>query len=145
LGAELPPRRVMDIAFLKTKNYKNDEDNYVSKGKIVYNKYKTKKTHGEQVIKLPRKVNLLVSKLIKDNSQKSDYLFLNTNDEPYTQQSLSKHIKNLFNGNSQDMLRSIYLSEYFKDLPKLQEMEKQALDMGHSISSQLNYYVKNDA
>jgi hypothetical protein len=37
------------------------------------------------------------------------------------------------------MLRHIYLSDKLKDVPKLQELEKLAADMGHSLKEQMEY------
>jgi hypothetical protein len=43
---------------------------------------------------------------------------------------------------SVDALRSIYLSEKYKDVPSMEEMESTANAMGHSITTGLTDYVK---
>jgi hypothetical protein len=40
------------------------------------------------------------------------------------------------------MLRSIFLSHYYRDLPKLEEMEELATKMGHSVNAAMGFYVK---
>jgi hypothetical protein len=43
---------------------------------------------------------------------------------------------------SVDALRSIYLSEKYKDVPSMEDMEKTAEAMGHTITTSLTDYVK---
>lgn len=143
LGEDLPPRRVLDYSSMKIRNY-TEHDNYIKAGKFYFNQYKTKDRHGTQIISIPKELNTLINKhkQINDNL---DYLLLNEDDKPYTSTALSKKISRMFDGNSMDMLRSIFLSNYYKDLPQLKSMERLASNMGHSINSALQYYVKNDA
>lgn len=141
LGEDLPPRRVLDYAGMKLKNY-TPEENYIKGGKFYFNQYKTKDRYGAQVITIPRELNTLITKWKKQNDN-SDYLLINEDGQPFTSTSLSKKISRMFDGNSMDMLRSIFLSHYYKDLPQLKSMEALASKMGHSVNSALNYYVKN--
>lgn len=143
LGEELPPRRVLDYANMKIRNYAANE-NYVKSGKFYFNQYKTKDRHGSQVITIPKELNSFINKW-KQVNEESDYLLLNEDEKPYTSPSLSKKISRLFDGNSMDMLRSIFLSHYYRDLPQVKKMEDLAYKMGHSVNSALQYYVKTDA
>ena len=143
LGEALPPRRVLDYSSMKIRNYK-ENDNYIKAGKFYFNQYKTKDRHGTQVISIPKELNTLINKHKQINDD-IDYLLLNEDDKPFTSTALSKKISRMFDGNSMDMLRSIFLSNYYKDLPQLKSMEKLASNMGHSINSALQYYVKKDA
>lgn len=144
LGEDLPPRRVLDYSSMKIRNYDKQKDNYIQAGKFYFNQYKTKDRHGTQIITIPKELNTLINKH-KQISDDVDYLLLNEDDKPFTSTALSKKISRMFEGNSMDMLRSIFLSNYYKDLPQLKSMEKLASNMGHSINSALQYYVKNDA
>lgn len=140
LGESLPPRRVLDYSLMKIKNFNKDKDNYIHSGKMYFNQYKTKDRYGQQIITIPKELNTLINKWKKMNS--SDYLLVNEDGKEFTSNSLSKKVSRLFDGNNVDMLRSIFLSHYYKDLPKLAEMEELATKMGHSVFSQMNYYVK---
>lgn len=142
LGAELPPRRVLDYSLMKIRNFDKEKDNYVSGGKFFFNQYKTKDRYGSQIIAIPKELNTLINKWKKSN-ETSDYLLINEEGNPFTSTALSKKISRMFDGNSMDMLRSIFLSHYYKDLPQLRAMEDLASKMGHSINSAMNYYVKN--
>lgn len=143
LGEDLPPRRVLDYANMKIRNYNADTDNYIKAGKFYFNQYKTKDRYGSQVISVPKELNTFINKW-KQINEDSDYLLLNEDEKPFTSTALSKKISRMFDGNSMDMLRSIFLSHYYKDMPQLKNMESLASKMGHSVSAALNYYVKSD-
>ena len=138
----LPPRRVLDYAIMKLKGYNRDTDNYYEKGKFYFNQFKTKGNKGKQEIEVPKEVVTLINK--RKKLATNDFLLDNESSEPYTQSSLSKKIKKLFQGNSQDVLRSIYLSNLYKDLPPLIMLQDTADKMGHSIDAALSFYVKKD-
>ena len=141
-GVDLPPRR-LEYADMKLRNFDKTVDNYLDKGKFVFNQYKTVKKHGTQVIPVPKDLNLVINKWKRLNP--TDYLLVNDKGEKFTTSYLSKRIKDLFEGNSQDVLRSIFLSNYYKDMPQLKTMEDMAERMGHSVPSALGFYVKKDA
>ena len=143
LGEDLPPRRVLDYSNMKIRNFDKEKDNYIHAGKFYFNQYKTKERYGSQVISIPKELNTFINKW-KQLNEESDFLLLNEDDKPFTSTSLSKKISRMFDGNSMDMLRSIFLSHYYKDMPQLKNMEALASKMGHSVSSALNYYVKTD-
>jgi hypothetical protein len=141
---DLPPRRLQDYAFMKTKGYDKDKEmnNYMDKKNFVFNVYKTHERYGTQTIAIPMELMTLIKKWKKIND--SEYLLItDEKGTPFNPSSLSKRLTSLF-GVSVDGLRSIYLSSVYKDMPKIEEMEKRAYQMGHSVSSALNYYVKKD-
>jgi hypothetical protein len=140
LGTDLPPRRVLDYSVMKIRNYDANRDNYIKGNNMIFNQYKTKDRYGVQSIVIPKELMTLINKWKKINE--SDYLLLNEKGEPFTSGSLSKKVGRLFDGNTIDMLRSIFLSNYYSALPPIKEMEKLATDMGHSINAQMSYYVK---
>lgn len=141
-GVDLPPRR-LEYADMKLRNFDKTVDNYLDKGKFVFNQYKTVKKHGTQVIPVPKDLNNVINKWKRLNP--TEYLLVNDKGEKFTTSYLSKRIKDLFEGNSQDVLRSIFLSNYYKDMPQLKTMEDMAERMGHSVPSALGFYVKKDA
>jgi hypothetical protein len=138
---DLPPRRILDYAMMKTKNYDKESDNYMEKNKFVFNIYKTANKYGKQIVDIPVELIALFKKWKKINE--TDFLIITDNGNPFTSKTLSKRVITIF-GVGMDQLRSIYLSSVYKDIPKIEEMEKRAYQMGHSIQSALNYYVKKD-
>lgn len=136
----LPPRRLQDYVDMKKSSYDKDEDNYITGKEFVFNKYKTAKHTGQQKIDIPKEVKTIINKVIKMGD--GDYL-LHSNDQKYTTSAMSKKLKSLF-GVSVDGLRSIYLSNMYKGLPALTQMEEVAEQMGHSVSMAIGHYVKKD-
>jgi hypothetical protein len=54
-------------------------------------------------------------------------------------------LNKIFDGKSisVDMLRHIYLSDLYKNVPSIRDMEKTAQDMAHSLETAMTY-VKRD-
>jgi hypothetical protein len=105
---------------MKVKNYDEKEDNYIKRGTFVFNKFKTAKSKGQQKIKVPKMLVPLIKKLSEIHN--CDYLLVNSKGEPFSASLYSQKVKQIF-GVTQDLLRSIFLSNYYKDMPKLKEME----------------------
>ena len=85
-----------------------------------------------------------IRKWLKMNT--TDYLLVTKTGKKMTTSGLSTKIGSIY-GNSKigvDILRSIYVSDIYKDLPALQHLEDTANAMGHSISSAMNFYAKKD-
>ena len=74
-----------------------------------------------------------------------DYMLFSTNGNKLTSPQVSRMLNKIFDGKhiSVDMLRHIYLSNVYKDVPPIKEMEQLASDMGHSVETAMNY-VKRD-
>jgi hypothetical protein len=142
-GVVMPPRRVIDYAVMKIAKYDRNTDNYYEKGKFYFNVYKTKKSHGKQEVVVPPEIVKLINKR-KKMTGTGNYLLINDEGDIYSQSALSKKIKRLFRGNSQDVLRSIFLSHLYEGLPAVSHLQNIADTMGHSIDSALSYYVKKD-
>ena len=64
-GIFIPPRRLLDYVCFKIKNINKSEDNYLDKNTFVFNKYKTSKTYGTQIIELPKELKAIIIKWIK--------------------------------------------------------------------------------
>ena len=61
-GVFLPPRRSLDYSELKIRNYDVSTDNYYIGNKFYFNKYKTVKTYGMQVVDIPKELNVVLKK-----------------------------------------------------------------------------------
>jgi hypothetical protein len=141
-GFLFPPRRSQDYTELKVKNF-TIEDNYFLKGVIYFNIYKTSKTYGQQKIELPSHIDKMIKKYIKhiDN----DYFFFNPKTgNKFTSPNITIMINSIFGKKvSTNLLRHMYLSEKYKDLPHIKEMELTSCQMGHSVCTALEKYVKH--
>jgi hypothetical protein len=138
-GYWIPPRRSQDWVDFKIKNFNPKEDNCIIKGNFVFNKYKTAKFYHEQLVAIPKGLKLIISKWVKIN--KGEWLICDHYGKQLTNVKLSQRLNKIFDGLkiSTSMLRHIYLSDKLKDVPKLQELEKLAADMGHSLKEQMEY------
>jgi integrase len=142
-GVYAPPRR-SEFAFVKIKNFDKQKDNSLEKNKIVFNSYKTAKKYGSQIYDLPSPLIPIVKKYLKLN--KTDYLFPKRNsDACMTNVDYNRTLQKIFGKTiSVDNLRSIYLSEKYKNIPSLVDMEKTAEAMGHQMVTALENYVKKE-
>lgn len=140
----IAPRRSKDYVDFKIKNINKDTDNYMEKGKFVFNSYKTSKTYGRQEVAIPRELTTIMNKWIKVNP--TDYLLFDSNMNPLTAVKFNQRFNRIFDGKkiSTNALRHSYLTEKFGDqIAKKKEMNNTMTDMGSSIS-QIDVYVKKD-
>ena len=137
-GVKMPPRRSLDYSEMKIRNYDPKVDNYYNKNKFYFNKYKTVKTYGEQIVEVPKEFNLLLKKWIKINPH--NYMLFSTNGNKLSCPQITIMLNKIFKKKvSTSMLRHIYLSNVYKDVPKLDKMEELANEMGHSVSTAMEY------
>jgi integrase len=140
-GCFFPPRR-SEISNIKIKNYDKERDNYLLKNKIYFNAYKTVAKYGPQILIIPKNINIILKKYLKINN--TDYLFPIKNGERSLNNGEYTRLLNSIFGKSisVDALRSIYLSNKYKDVPKLEAMQQIAVEMGHTLNTCMNCYVK---
>lgn len=141
-GIFFTPRR-SEWTFVKVRNYDPKTDNYVDmkNSQFVFQKYKTAKVYGEEKVPFPKEFKAILSRYMKcvDN----DYLLFNAKDEQMTNVNLTQALNSVYGKRiSTSMLRHIYLSHKFKDMPSLHELEDTAKGMGHSVTQMLEYVKK---
>ena len=143
-GSHIPPRRSKDFTDFKIRNIDKDKDNYIEKGKMVFNSYKTAKTYGRQEVDIPTALKTILNKWIKVNP--TDYLLFDTNYKPLSSVKLNQRLNKLFYGKkiSVNMLRHIFLTDEFGDtIAQKKKVADTMEDMGSS-PAMLSVYVKND-
>ena len=155
----LPPRRVMDYQFLTISNEGNAKTkdkrfNYLdTTGKnweLVYNKYKTADTYGQQIEMVPPQLKKILETYIKgDNLKDGEPLFGQQNGKFYKNFSpeIIRSFKK-FTGKdiSANILRHSYIADFLSTKKNITDREKLARRMSHSISTQ-SYYdriIKDD-
>ena len=137
-GAIMPPRRSMDYGDLKIRNYNPKTDNYYRAGKMYFNIYKTSATYGLQTLDVPKPLNAIIKKWIKLNP--TDYMLYSTNKQKLSSPQINRILNNAFGkAVSTNMLRHIYLTNVYKDVPALTAMDHLALEMGHSTGTAMEY------
>ena len=137
------PRRLVDYTKMKIKNIDKEKDNYIDKGFFVFNSYKTAKYYGSQRIAISNKLKVLLRKWIKLNP--TDHLLFDTHFNALTPVQLTQRLNKIFGKKASiNILRHSYLSEKYKDIPALKELEETAKNLGHSLSESLQYVKRDD-
>ena len=138
-----PPRRILDFAVMKIRNYTKETDNFIEKGSWNFNVYKTVKVYGKQTFPITKEFQQLIKKWMKINE--TDYLIVNTYKRPYTSSGIGKTLNSVFGKNiSCDILRHSFLTHtYSGKMPSLVEMEDIAKKLAHSVNQSM-LYIKRE-
>jgi hypothetical protein len=144
-GIYIPPRR-LEYIDMKIKNYNKKTDNYKIGDELYFNKYKSAKFYGEQIVKLPKELNLLLNKFIKYNNKfiDTEYLLVDNNNNKLSNVQLNQRINKIFNKNvGVNGFRHSFITEKNSNIPQLAELMNEAKQMGHSLEKHLEY-IKRD-
>ena len=147
LYTETQPRRNQDYLdmFVAKKQPTETEHNYVVLTKtqptsFIFNKFKTSKKYGQQVLEVPENLASVISEYLKFHPLKKNasFKFLVSHDgTPITAVNAITRVLNKIFGKKvgSSMLRHIFLSTKYD----IKEMEKDANAMGHSVDEQKKY------
>ena len=144
-GVFFEPRRSEWVS-VKVKDYDQNTDNYLDQRNccFVLQKYKTAKTLGTEKIPYPKEFKAILTRYLKfiDN----EYLIFNSYDKQMTQVNLAQMLNKIYDKNiSTSMLRHIYLTHKFKDIPALSDLKDVANKMGQvKIETMLSYIKKGE-
>ena len=141
----MPPRRALDYAALKYKDFDSNKDNFIDfkKKQIVFNKYKTFRTYGKQTFDVPPELLKYIKKWVKLKPQ--DGYVIDTND--HSTNDVTKQLNAIFKPKkvSVNMLRHSYLTHFYGNqagTPPLTVISELAEKMGHSVEMSLKYIKK---
>ena len=149
----IEPRRNEYNNVIVVKKYSpnmNNDCNYLSfdDAKFIFNKYKTSKKRGQEIINIPEEFMNVINKyfrfhpLIKGKklNAKSNFQFLVNYDggDLPSPNGITRILNKIFGKHiSSSMLRHIYLSDLYGDTVK--QMKETADKMGHSVEMQKDY------
>lgn len=142
----IPPRRSLDWTAFKMREVNEEKDNHLSYEKrkpiIIFNSYKTRKQNGVQKEAVPPTLHTILKQWHAINPHA--HLLMNFGQTaPMNQTQLTQLLHTFFGKPvSTSLLRHIYLTSKYKDIPALKEMERTAEAMGHSVSQALEYIKK---
>lgn len=140
----IAPRRSKDYCDFRLKSVNKENDNYMDKGKFVFNSYKTAKTYGKQEVAIPKELTMIINKWAKVNP--TDYLLFDVNMNPLSSVKLNQRFNRIFDGKkiAINSIRHAYLTDKFgKTIKQDKEISDTMTDMGSS-SGMLKTYVKKD-
>lgn len=139
-GYYVAPRRSADYVNMRIRgDIDKQKDNFIEGNKFVFNNYKTSGSYGRQEVEIPKPLKLILDKYIKKNP--TDYLLVSARGQPISQVNMTQKLNKIFGDKiSTSMLRHIYLTHMYQgvDIGKMRDI---AQDMGHSVSTALNYVV----
>jgi hypothetical protein len=156
-GVEPPTRLEWATVKLVKRNMaqkiKNENIMYLEKRDyiLLIQSHKNFKKSGVLLKKLKPETTLFLKKYIKRfNVNFNENVLRKDNGEPYSSpeqfgQRIRTLFKKYFNKRiGASMLRSIFLSHFYRKTPKLLEMQEVSNMMGHSIHTALSNYVKKN-
>jgi hypothetical protein len=138
----IPPRRLLDYTDFKIRNIDKEKDNYMDKSNFVFNSYKTSKTYGQQVVKIPTTLKNIIKKWISINP--TEYLLFDNKMNKLNSTTMIYKLNKIFGKNiSVNSLRHSYLSDKFQDtIQTNKEISNDMTTMGSSIKQQKTYIQK---
>ena len=146
LYTETSPRRNQDYMKMTVVKKFNDGDptnwNYLdlANHRFVFNVYKTARKYGQHKVDIPEGLEAVIKKYMKYHPNKGNGItpfLVHADGSPLTAINSITRILNKWFGKKvgSSMLRHIYLSSKYN----IEEMKKDALDMGHSVEQQKGY------
>jgi len=144
----IAPRRNTDFTEMYiVKKVPNTERNYYETDtqKFHFNKFKTAKTYGPVIVDIPIELQQVLKQYMKvypKNELEDKPLLVTSSGKTLNgSNGITRILNNVFKKNiGSTMLRHSYLSSKYGNLKD--EMEKDAHDMSHSVSTQQGIYVK---
>ena len=125
-GLYIPPRRAMDYIDFKIRGaIDRDNDNYLDKSHLVFNKYKTSKVYDTQKVKIPSSLKIILNKWIDRNP--TDYLLFDNKKQPLNGTKLNQRINKIFDGKQVGVngMRKSYLSNKYGHTIELEKTMKE--------------------
>lgn len=140
----IPPRRLIDYCAFKLREINQETDNYMSKNTFVFNKFKTAKVYGKQVVEIPIPLRNIIKKWGKLSG--NNYLLFDKSGNPLTNVKLNQRLKAILGNNSSvNAIRHGVLSDMFApDIEMQKKMKDVAQKMGTSASTIQTQYLKKE-
>jgi integrase len=144
-GKYISPRRSLDYVNFRIRGDIDEEkDNYLDKNMLIFNSFKTAKSHGTQKIKLSAKLKNILLKWISINP--TNYLLFDSNLNQMSSVKLNQTLNKLFGGRkiSVNALRKSYLTEKYSETSRrTKELEEDMKMMGSSTNVSQHYILLN--
>ena len=137
----IPPRRAMDYTELLIHGY-NHEGNMVNGREMIFNKYKTVKTYGTQVIKIPPKLQKLLDQYAT-TFKEATYLFTTIKGKKLNGKQLWDRLHAIFGKSvSVNALRRAFITDTYSNYDKkTKQLERDMKGMGSSPTV-FRYYCR---
>jgi len=148
----LPPERGNIYIKMKyTQTYpENDNNNYFvdsEKKQLFLNDFKTVKSLGKKVFKIPKNSKIIKALKAYRNYNNSEWLLINPkNNKPFTSPRFTEFLQSVFEPTGKKVssliLRKIFISNMFKNDKTIKERKKIASKMLHTVNTAQSIYEK---
>jgi hypothetical protein len=146
-------RRSLDWAEMKITEPIEDDNsnNYLKINKrkpweFIFRRYKTARFTGEEIIQVPNELKKILTKwlkLLKQVCPNSEYLLIDKNCNKLSSVKITQRLNTIFGKKASiNILRHSFITEKYKNMPSLEELEENAKNNGHSLREELEYIRK---
>jgi len=140
----IAPRRSLDYTEFKVRNPTADSNYMLTEKRkpyFVFNVYKTAKKYGQQKVAIPPTLKSIITRWMALSPH--DYLLTNLSGGKISSTSIVTMLHAFFGKPlSTSMLRHIFLTDKYKDVPSLKDIKGTADGMAHSPMMALQYVKK---
>jgi hypothetical protein len=115
-GIYIPPRRLLDWTAWTIRNINKETDNYLDGDALVFNKYKTAFSYGQQRVKLPKPLLKIIQKYISVTPESQEYMFVTITQKPMNSVLLNQRMNDIWVGDKKvscNAFRHLYLSTHY--------------------------------
>ena len=138
---DVPPRRLEDYFEMRLHKGLEDGNRFLDDNRMTFPIHKNKR-YGHEPIELQFPEELLpMLEWLRMIRPKREYLLMNRKHEKMNASMLHGRLRKHY-GFGVDLLRSIFLTDKYGNLPTIADRERLAAQMGHSVNTQSNCYIK---
>lgn len=146
-GQYIPVRRSLEWAEMKISNFDEESNSFEMPNrkpwKFIMRKYKTSRFHGTQEIVIPNELKKILTKWIKLLRQvcpNVEYLLIDKFCNKLSSVKITQRLNSIFGKKASiNILRHSFITEQYKNMPSLQELQDNATAHGHSLMEELEY------
>mgnify|MGYP003637993399 CR=1 FL=1 len=139
------PRRSLDyIEMVVDKPEENQTTNYYYQSKFYFNRFKTQKTYQQQIIDVPPSLDNIIKLYLKHKKGDTPHFLVNVKGvQLKTSTDMTNRLNKIFDSKvSSSMLRKQYLTSKYGNV--IEELQSDTIDMGTSVGTAMNNYIKKD-
>jgi len=149
-GKHINIRRSLDWTEMVYKGEDKEKDNYLDRSKkqqkFYFNVYKTQKYLNDQEVIVPpilKKILTTWIKLLEKVYPENKYLLVDSKGGKLTPTKMTQRLNSIFGKKASiNILRHSFITNKYKDMPGLEELQEEATAMGHSLKEHLEYIKK---
>jgi len=148
-GKYIPIRRSLDWTEMVFRGGDKDKNYIETTGKtqkFYFNVYKTQKFLNDQSVPIPLPLKKILGtwiKFLEKMYPDNKYLLVDVVGGKLTPTKLGQRLNSIFGKKASiNILRHSFLSDKYKDIPSLVDLQTEATEMGHSLKEHLEYIKK---